>query len=407
MQANLQANRGTNEEKQDMSIHGIGIIGYGAFGRFLHHSWKKSDLVKVAAVFSAAPIKEPLPGITIHADWRDLINDPAVDIVSIATPPSSHCETACAAMEAGKHVLVEKPMATTIEDGRRIIDTRNATGKVASVNFMMRFNPLVEALGELSREGVFGELRRADVENYAQDSALPRDHWFWDLSISGGILIEHAVHFIDVVNSLTDQKHQFVTGFSHFRNEKQQDKVLASVLYDRGLIATHYHAFAYPGFFESTSIRLAFDLATIDIEGWIPLKGTITAMVNSRVKGALLRLPGFKITTSRPVDLVEDQSRPEGWGDLGGIQSPINRISSFGNDYSVEEMVRGSFDIGRSKAEVYSECVLDLMHDLVKAIETPAHRPRISLEEALSALDIACSAAKWKSMHCSGSQHLQ
>jgi predicted dehydrogenase len=378
-----------------MKTYGIGIIGYGAFGRFLHHSWKKSDRLKVAAVFSKMPIREDLDGVTICEDWRQMLSDPSIDLVSIATPPSSHGELACAALQAGKHVLIEKPMATGMEEGNRILAACRASGRMATVNFMMRFNPIVEALGALSREGAMGELCRADVENYAQDSALPLDHWFWDRSLSGGILIEHAVHFIDLVNSLTSQKHSAVTGFCHFRNDIQQDQVMASVLYDRGLMATHYHSFASPGFFESTSIRLAFDCAVIDLEGWIPLKGRIRALVNEETKRALGRLPGFTVMNSCAIDEAHDDSRPEGWGEVGGGPASKNRIFSHGREYRVEEMITGTIDIGSSKAQVYQASVLALMEDLIASIESQGRSPRVSLEEALADLDIASRATSY------------
>src|SRR5688572_23114139 len=126
---------------------------------------------------------------------------------------------------------------------------------------MMRFTPIAEVLATWRRIKPFGLLRRAVIENHAKDDSLPAEHWFWDRAQSGGILVEHAVHFFDLIASLTDEKPVRVEGWSHSRSPGVEDRVLASVYYDGGLAATQYHTFSRPGFFERTTIRLWYDLA--------------------------------------------------------------------------------------------------------------------------------------------------
>ncbi|GAG41312.1 unnamed protein product, partial [marine sediment metagenome] len=240
------------------------------------------------------PGRDPGPPVRFYHRWEELAADPDVEIVVIATPPFTHADMACEALSRGKHVLIEKPMATSLEDARRIMDLRDKTGRVAGIDYMLRFNPLVEALAAITHSGVLGELRRAIVENYAQDEILPQDHWFWDRELSGGILVEHGVHFFDLINGLTTATPQRVSGRTHSRNNSQEDQALAMVVYDNGLMATHYHAFSRPGFFEHTSIRLVYDLAQVDLQDWIPLAGQITALVNGTTAKALYGLPGFR-----------------------------------------------------------------------------------------------------------------
>jgi len=259
---------------------------------------------------------------------------------------------------------------------------------------MQRFNPLVEVLGEFCRNKTFGELRRVDVENYAQDSSLSKAHWFWDNDVSGGILVEHAVHFIDLIHSITDQKYKKVTGLSHFRNERQEDQMMANVLYDRGLITTHYHSFACPGFFETTSIRFSFDLARIEFAGWIPIMGRFIVLVNHDTKEELIKLPGLKVKTCLSVDDIIDMSRPEGWGDEGMIQISTRQILCSGIEYYVTEMISGNFDTNLSKGRIYSDSVRSVLGDLIKGIENPKHRLRVTLEDGLESLEIALKASK-------------
>jgi len=349
------------------------------------------DDVRVAAVADEIVTQKPPPPVRFYNRWQDLLEDNDIDIVSIATPPNTHAQIACGALKAGKNVLIEKPIATNIEDGRSIVELCSKTGQIATVDYMLRFNPIVEALGALSREKVFGELRHVNVENYAQDQGLPLEHWFWDRRISGGILIEHAVHFIDFVHSLTSQRYRAVEGLGHNRNDRQEDQVLACVLYEAGLIATHYHSFARPGFFEDTSIRLNYDLAQIDIRGWIPLSGRLAALLNSETKDRLCQLPGLKIGQATSVQDLEDVSRPKGWGNTEPQPDHHSRakVRSGGVEYNVEEMIVATFDVGKPKHEVYTSCVQAILGDLIAACENRTHRLRVTIEDGLSSLEIA------------------
>jgi predicted dehydrogenase len=378
-----------------MGMYRVGILGYGGFGQFLHHAWQRMDGVEVAAV--AGRSRHPDPPTRFYGTWDALIVDPDIDILSIVTPPSFHASNATAAMKSGKHVLIEKPLATTMEDAKRIVAVAKQTNRVAAIDYMHRFNPLIETLTTLTYRKTLGELRRVVVENYAQDESLPPEHWFWNREISGGILIEHAVHFIDLVNSLTDQKPIQVTGSRFRRNQIQEDQVMANLVYDRGLMATHYHAFSRPGYFEDASIRLVYDLAQIDLEGWIPLRGRVKALVNDETKEALKRLPRLAIHDAKSVHEIKDVSRMEGWGEPEMYIAPSSRgkVRSGGVEYEVEEMIIATFDVGLSKQMIYEDCVRSELQDLINKIENPNHTLRTPLEVGLSSLEIAYRADRY------------
>ncbi len=104
-----------------MTPHRIGIIGYGGFGQFLHRAWATMDRVQVAAVADMDPGRDPGPPVRFYRQWEELTDDPGIDLVVIATPPFTHADMSCEAMTRGKHVLIEKPMATSLEGARRII----------------------------------------------------------------------------------------------------------------------------------------------------------------------------------------------------------------------------------------------------------------------------------------------
>ncbi len=333
----------------------VGIVGYGGFGRFLHQAWETLPGLTVTAV-SKRQLKPASLGATkVYPHWPDLVNDPGIDLVVIATPPNLHAAIACAALTAGKHVLIEKPLATTVSEAEQILDAAKRSSLVASVNYILRYNPIIEALISICHSNVLGQLRRIAVENYASDSGLPLDHWFWDQDVSGGIFIEHAVHFIDLANQLTSQVPVAISGYVHQRNPRQEDQVLASILYSGGLMATHYHHFARPHNFEDTSIRLSFDRGQIDIFGWIPLSGKLAALGEPEQLGPLTTLPGFRITASH-------------------------------------EYLTATFAINQPKQEVYASCARALMADVIKAIHDPGHQPRVTLEDGLNSLITAVKA---------------
>lgn len=378
-----------------MKKYKIGIIGYGGFGRFLHHWWAKLENVEVVAVADSGSHSTYVENCKVYHNWKELIDDAEIDIVSIVTPPNLHAEMACAAMKAGKHVLLEKPVAISQEDALQILKTQEETGMVITVDHMIRYNPIIQNFMELGKSGTLGKLRHVVVNNYAQDATLPPEHWFWNEELSGGIFIEHGVHFFDIVNALSDQHYTTVYGCSDRRNDSQRDRVSSMVLYNDGLIASYYHAFSGPGLFEQTNINLVYDLARVEIEGWMPLKGTVKALVNEQSKEALKSIPGWTVTQDHTLDALTDVSRPEGWGDSDS-SNPIGKelVYCGGIAYDVDDMVHGTFEIPHTKGEVYGNCVQAILIDVIQKIENKDHQLKISIEDALEALKIAILSSK-------------
>ena len=378
-----------------MKKYKIGIIGYGGFGKFLHHWWSKMENVEVAAIADSGSHSHQIENCKTYSDWKDLINDASIDIISIVTPPGLHVEMACAAMKAGKHVLLEKPIAITEEGAMQILNTQKETRRIITVNHMIRYNAIIQNFMKLGKSGVLGKLRHVVVNNYAQDAALPVDHWFWNEELSGGILVEHGVHFFDIVNALGGQQFSEVYGCSSTRNDSQRDRMAATVLYNEGLIANYYHAFSGPGLFEQTTISLAYDLARVEIEGWMPMKGKVKAVVNKDSKVAFDNIPGWKITEAESLDKMRDVSRPEGWGASDGSSSVEKKSIKFGGiPYDVDEIVSGTFEIHQTKGEVYGACVQLILSDLIAKIENKDHELTASIENAFEALKIAIIASK-------------
>jgi len=376
-----------------MRKYKIGIIGYGGFGQFLHNAWKSHNQLDVIAIADIQKRINIPDKIKFYPDHESIIKDPELDIISVATRPDTHSQIAFAALQAGKHVLVEKPMALNISDAQEYLKRSQQANKIVMVNYMLRFNPIIMAIQALADTGLFGELRRVVVENYAQDESLNPSHWFWDQSVSGGILVEHGVHFFDLINSFSDSQPSIISGYAHQRNKQQQDQVIATVQYQSGLIATHYHQFSRPGFFEDTSIRLVYDLAQIDIYGWIPLSGKIKIMIQSNDIKKLAKMPNLSVTASMPIRDAKDNSRPEGWGNIP-VKTNIGKIASSGQLYEVDTIFEGNFSVNENKEQIYSASLCALMLDFIKAIEDSKYVPKITLQDGINSLAMALSASQ-------------
>jgi predicted dehydrogenase len=358
----------------------IGLIGYGGFGRFLHQTWEADGAARVVAVASLHDGSEHVPH---HGDWRDLVARDDVDLVAVVTPPGTHAEMGEAILDAGKHLLVEKPVAVDLAGADRLIAARDRSAGpagrpcVAAVDFMLRFNPVVEALVGWGASGAFGPLVRVTVENEAQDASLPAGHWFWDRAQSGGILAEHAVHFLDVVNAVVaaqggDPGRSAAEGWAMRRADGREDRVLAVVQHAGGPLGTHAHAFTRPGAFERTTMRFTFALAEVDVEGWVPLSGTVRALVSGAAEADLARLPGLVV--------VRDETWDGGQATVGGEAYPARRH------------VEGTFAVPVPKPEAYAGALRALLADVRASIDDPGRPVRASLEAGREALRQALAA---------------
>jgi predicted dehydrogenase len=142
---------------------------------------------------------------------------------------------------------------------------------------------------QLSDEGLLGHIRRVSLDNGAQ--SVPDDHWFWDRSLSGGILVEHGVHFFDVFRRLV--------GDSEARWTVDQEKrILAEVEYTRGGWGTFYHDFSIDLRAEGLQATMIFEVGTAHLLGWIPEHMRIRALTTDRSdewKTVAAKFPGCRL----------------------------------------------------------------------------------------------------------------
>jgi predicted dehydrogenase len=199
-----------------VSAVGVGLIGTGYMGKCHALAW-----TGVRAVFGDSPevrraaLCEVDEGLarrradefgfeTATADWRALIANPAVDVVSITTPNSLHAPMAIAALEAGKHVWCEKPMAPSLADAERMAAAARASGSVAILGYNYIQSPAVRYIGKLLSAGAIGPLTHFRVEmdeDYLADAEAPFS-WRNERGAGYGALDDFAVHPLSLISTL-------------------------------------------------------------------------------------------------------------------------------------------------------------------------------------------------------------
>jgi predicted dehydrogenase len=159
-----------------------------------------------------------------HADWRELLKDPEVEAVYVATPVHLHAEQAIAAAEAGRHVLCEKPMALSAAECERMNAAAEANGVWLGVTYYRRFYPVVERVAEILRSGEIGTPVVAQMNAFERFEPGP-DHprrWLLDKKMSGGgPMFDFGSHRIEVLLNLFGPplRVRAVTGNVLFRRE--------------------------------------------------------------------------------------------------------------------------------------------------------------------------------------------
>jgi len=195
---------------------GVGLIGTGYMGKCHALAW-----TSVRTVFGdvARPRLEVLCEVSedlardraqalgfawATADWRALIVDPAVDVVSITTPNAFHPEMAIAALEAGKHVWCEKPMAPALADAQAMRAAARASGRVAVLGYNYIQNPAFRHIEALISQGAIGtpvQLRAEMDEDFMADAAAPFS-WKSAAPSGYGALDDFAVHPLSLIQRL-------------------------------------------------------------------------------------------------------------------------------------------------------------------------------------------------------------
>ena len=386
-----------NRTSEDREL-GIGVIGMGGFGLFAVQQFLQTPHTKLIAIAGSSRDEAKRTAKRFGADMLDsldeLVNHPAVNLVYIATPPFMHYEQAMLALNAGKHVICEKPLAMNPEQGREMLALAKEKGLLMVTNLMQRYNPMFARIKHLIDKNLLGDFLHGFFENYAGDEGLSPEHWFWDRSKSGGIFIEHGVHFFDLFagwfgpgkvvaaqavkrpgyGDVVDQVQATVEYGDDATGESTEPAGMRPSDRPGKKFVNFYHGFTQTGRMDRQEMRLLFERGDITLFEWVPTRMVMRAIVDEETTHALMDLfPDAQLNVTANINPKEP---------LRG------RFKTF-NAYQQIEL---KFGFGDEKQHVYSEILRLMFRDQTAAIHYPDTHRIITEENGLTSLETAAEA---------------
>jgi len=229
------------DKKLGVAIHGVGGVAFAHAA-----SWLRNPHVQIVSVSSRRResaqrlIDEFQLDCPVRDNLDEVLADPRVEIVNISGPNQVHTPQGIAAAQAGKHILVEKPMALTMDENRGLRDAVARAGVKSVVSFVLRWNPLVESLRSLLASGAIGELLDIEVD-YWHGIGTWYSGWEWahTLKTGGSATLLAGCHALDALRFMAGREVVEVSAMSN--NKKQlyefDANVVATMKLDDGTIA--------------------------------------------------------------------------------------------------------------------------------------------------------------------------
>lgn len=199
---------------------GVALLGYGAIGAEHAAAVTATTGLRLVGVADSDPARRTAatsawPGTRDYDDARALLDDPDVDVVIVSTPPDSHAHWATDALAAGKHVVVEKPMALTARECDDLLAVGAASGLTVSVYQNRRFDPDYRLIKSAVDSGLIGEVFH--LEAFVGGYGHPCNFWHSDAAVSGGALFDWGSHIVDQILDLMPGDVDAVSAVNHKR----------------------------------------------------------------------------------------------------------------------------------------------------------------------------------------------
>jgi len=359
---------------------GYALIGCGAFGQFCLEQYEAMDELRKVAVADVQPetahaVAERF-GVEACRSPEALFARDDVDIVHVATPPYTHKDLVLNALHADKHVLCEKPLAIDLNDARELVDAARERGRVLAVNLIMRYNPLCETVKRIVDEQLLGEPLHGFFENYAKDEPLPPDHWFWKPESSGGIFVEHGVHFFDLFEWWLGSGEVVAAQECARPGTGIIEQVNCTAVYGSALV-NFYHGFHQATRMDRQELRLVFERGSIRLFEWVPTRIEIDCIATRDTAGALDQM----IENVRKEAAIETYSGPD------------RNVTSRHKSYEVDGRYVIEADVGMTKPELYGHTLCGLLADQLATIRDPQHERRVTEENGVASLAMAVHAS--------------
>lgn len=197
----------------------IGIIGFGFMGRMHYRCWKARTDARVVAIcdtnaaamqgggkglgnIAGAEGEVDLRDVAIYSDPEEMFAREKLDAVSITVPTHLHAAWTVKALNAGIHVLCEKPMALTLADGRQMIAAAEESGRRLQIGHCIRFWPEYAKAKEIVESGVYGRVITATFQRLSATARTKQGSWFSNEEQSGGMVFDLHIHDTDFVQHL-------------------------------------------------------------------------------------------------------------------------------------------------------------------------------------------------------------
>ena len=264
----------------------VAIIGCGGIANGKHlPSLKKLEQVEMVAFCDIeikkaekAAIEYGTPEAVVYKNYKQLLEDESIDVVHVLTPNISHAEISIASMEAGKHVMCEKPMAKTSEEAKLMVETAERTGKKLTIGYNNRFRPDSQYLHNVCKQGDLGEVYYARAHAIRR-RAVPTWGVFLDEEKQGGgPLIDIGTHALDLTLWMMDNyKPKSVMGTTYHKLGQKKDAANAWGPWDPEKFTVEDSAFGFITMENGATIVLesSWALNTLDIdEAKCSLSGT-------------------------------------------------------------------------------------------------------------------------------------
>jgi predicted dehydrogenase len=358
---------------------GLAVIGCGGFGLFALQQFAQVPGIKLVGMAGthrpAALAAARRFGIPDVQEIDALVRRDDVDLVYIATPPFLHHSQALAALEAGKHVICEKPLALNVEQADEMIAAARRSDRLLVANLMQRYNPLCDAIAALIESRVLGEVLHGSFENNASDENLPPDHWFWDRSRSGGIFVEHGVHFFDLFAGWLGPGRVEAAQVCVRPGTLIEEHVQCTVRYGGMSLVNFTHGFHQPGRMDRQVLRLVFERGDATLFEWVPTRARLHAIVDEEQTRALCDLfPGARLDVTASYHMQDRHCRGRN------------------KDLDVYQMIELSYGDGKLKGHLYGELLRAMLDDQLAWIRDRGHRRRITEQNGRDSLALACAA---------------
>lgn len=228
-------------------MQNIGVIGLGSVSSAHLNAIEHIATAQLVAAADTNPDAltrvQDKYGCKGYSDYRELLQEDAVDVVIVCLPHFLHMEASVAALEAGKHVFVEKPMAINVEQCDRMIEAAQKSQKLLSVGHMHHFFPKNVAVKCMLDTRELGDLVMVRDEGYRPFGVQGRSAWYLDKATQGGLWYQNGIHLIDrscwwVGSRVVAVK---ATIGSRFHDFSADDVAMAMLHFENGVYATLIH----------------------------------------------------------------------------------------------------------------------------------------------------------------------